>query len=172
MLSPKGFSVRLAGWTACAALGLAPAAVQAAEWKLVGYLLPDNDHPCMNAPYKEVGYVWIRKGDSTKSYLDQLRATVKAQNSKASFSGPWPVQSERTVFLVTKQLRCRDYDLKPYSATSYEFVVAPDEAALAQIMAGKQKAHAEIVGYTFENISRPTQDLDKTGQATVIGRSR
>lgn len=157
-------------FVACAMASAATAA--AAEWQLVGYRLPENNHPCMNDPYTQAGYAWIRKDENNKTHRDQLRDTVKAQNNRASLDGPWPVRADRPVFLVAKQLRCKDYDLKAHSATSYEFITAADEAALAQIMAGKQKSQAEIVGYTFEKISRPVQELDSAGTATVVGRTQ
>lgn len=144
----------------------------AAEWQLLGYRLPENGHPCMNDPDTQAGYAWIRKDADSKTHRDQLRATVRAQNDKASMDGPWPVRADRPVFLVAKQLRCRDYDLKTHSATSYEFIAAVDESALESIMASKQKMHAEVVGYTFEKISRPARELDAEGTATVVGRAR
>lgn len=153
------------------ALAAASANAAAAEWQLVGYLLPENGHPCMNDPYTGAGYAWIRKDDAGKTHRDQLRDAVKAKNAHASLAGPWPVRAERPVFLVAKQLQCRDYDLKTYPATSYEFIAAADEAALAQAMAGKQKQYPEIVGYTFEKIARPASELDAAGTATVVGRT-
>lgn len=163
------------GWTtrgtAFAALLSTAGFAAAADWQLVGYLLPDNGHPCVNDPYVEAGYVWIRKDEGAAAHRDQLRAAVKAQNPRATMAGPWPVREDRPVFLVAKQWNCK-VDGKTYSPINYEFIAAADEAALEETMKSKMKLYREIVSYTVEKISRPVRELDQAGTPTVVGRTR
>ena len=151
---------------------LAPALALGADWELVMYRLPANGHPCINDPYPEAGYVWIRRDADAASRREQLKAQVRGQNSHPDFRGPRRVQAGEVVYLVNKQIQCRSYGGKQYESSDYEFVVVKDEAALRSYMEDKQADHPDVRSYTYEAISRAPQDLDATGTSVVIGRAR
>ena len=151
---------------------LAPALAHAADWELLAYRLPDNGHPCMNDPYHEAGYVWIRKDADSAMRKQQLREQVKAENAHPDFLGARRVGGKEGAFLVTKRLRCRNYDDKSFEATDHEFLFMADEAVVRGYMDDRRKKNPDILDYTVQAISRSTQDLDATGTATVIGRAR
>lgn len=151
---------------------LAPALAQASDWELLAYRLPDNGHPCMNDPYHEAGYVWIRKDADSAVRKQQLREQVKGENAHPDFLGARRVGGKDVAFLVTKRLRCRNYDGKNFEATDHEFLFMADEAAVHHFMDDRRKKNPDILDYSVQAISRSTQELDAAGTATVIGRAR
>jgi hypothetical protein len=150
----------------------APALAHAADWELLAYRLPDNGHPCMNDPYHEAGYVWIRKDADSALHKTQLREQVKAANAHPDFLGAHRVGGKEGAFLVTKRLRCRNYDGKSFEANDHEFLFMADEASVRSYMDDRRKKNPDVLDYTVEAISRPTQELDASGTATVVGRVR
>lgn len=157
---------------ACIGAGvLAPALAGAADWELLAYRLPDNGHPCINDPYHEAGYVWIRKDADSARHKEQLRAQVKARNAHPDLLGPRRAGSGGA-FLVTRRLRCRSYGGESFEVTDHEFLFMADEAAVRHYMDERRKKNPDILDYTVQDIGRTPQALDAEGTATVVGRSQ
>lgn len=144
----------------------------AADWLFVGYLLPQTGHPCVNDPYIQAGYVWIRKDANTQSNLESLKAAVKAENPKASLESPKLVKPGKRNFLIKKSYRCTDNNAKVHLETNYDFHTDDDEAALRKYMESYMRTQPAVLDYTFEDVTRSPQELDAKGTATVVGRSK